>query len=192
LSRGDRRAQLLNAGLELLKSGPLDAVTAPAIAGATGVSKGLVFHYFPTQGELQAAIASAAADELIELFAAIDPELDYVAQLRTGLEGFIGYIEQQPASYAAIARDAGSDERIREVFDRTRDAIVVIIANVIGLDEPTPLLRLYLRGWIAMVEETALQWVLTRAISHEELVDYLQAVAFDVVARAVGSGVPEA
>lgn len=187
LSPDDRRAQLVTAGLRLLKSTPLDAVTAPAVAAAAGVSKGLVFHYFPSQRELQAAIASAAADEMLHMFSTIDPELDYVSQLRAGLEGFISYIEQQPASYAAIARDAGSDELLRQVFERTRDAIVVIVCNVVGLDEPTPLMRLYLRGWIAMVEETTLQWVLHRAVSHAELVDYLQSSAFDLVARAIGS-----
>ncbi|MFN8050948.1 MAG: TetR family transcriptional regulator [Acidimicrobiales bacterium] len=186
LSPDDRRAQLVTAGLTLLKSSPLDAVTAPAVAAAAGVSKGLVFHYFPSQRELQAAIANAAADELLDMFRSIDAGLDYVSQLRTGLEGFISYIEQQPESYAAIARDAGSDELIRQVFERTRDAIVTIVAGVVGMDEPTPIMRLYLRGWIAMVEETTLQWVLHRAVTHAELVDYLQASAFDLVARALG------
>ena len=71
------------------------------------------------------------------------------------------------------------------MFERTRDAIVVIVSNVVGLDQPTPVMRLYLRGWIAMVEETTLQWVLHRALTQAELVDYLQSSAFDLVARAV-------
>ncbi|MEI2654168.1 MAG: TetR family transcriptional regulator [Microthrixaceae bacterium] len=185
LNPDDRRAQLVDAGLHLLKSTPLDGVSAPAVAAAAGVSKGLVFHYFPSQRELQAAVASAAADELLDMFSSIDPALDYVAQLRAGIESFISYIEQQPASYAAIARDAGSDDLLRHVFERTRDAIVVIVSNVVGLDQPTPVMRLYLRGWIAMVEETTLQWVLHRALTQAELVDYLQSSAFDLVARAV-------
>jgi len=191
LSPDDRRAQLVTAGLSLLKTSPLDAVTAPAVAAAAGVSKGLVFHYFPTQRELQAAIASAAADELLVMFSSIDPDLEYVAQLRAGLEGFITYIEQQPASYAAIARDAGSDELLRQVFERTRNAIVEIVCNVVGLPEPTPVMHLYLRGWIAMVEETTLQWVLHRAVTHTELLDYLQSSALDLVARAVGARLDE-
>ena len=186
LSPDDRRAQLVSVGLDLVKSAPLDEVTATAVAAAAGVSKGLVFHYFPSQGELQAAIASAAADELLDMFSSIDPELDYVAQLRAGIDGFISYIEQQPASYAAIARDAGSDQALRNVFERTRDAIVVIVCDVVGLNEPTPAMRLYLRGWIAMVEETILQWVLHRAVSRTDLVDYLQSSAFDLVAHYLG------
>ena len=121
------------------------------------------------------------------MFSAIDPGLDYVAQLRSGLEAFISYIEQRPDSYAAIARIAGSDEQLRAVFERTRDAIGQIVCGGGGLQEPTPLLRLYLRGWIAMVEETAVQWVLTKALTHEELVDYLQSAAFDLVTRALGT-----
>ena len=108
LDPDERRSQLVAAGLVLVKTTPLDSVTATAVAGIAGVSKGLVFHYFPTQRELQAAIAGAAADELLELFTAIDPALDHAAQLRVGLEGFISYIEQRPASYAAIARDAAN------------------------------------------------------------------------------------
>lgn len=175
----------------MLKSMPLDEVTAPAVARAAGVSKGLVFHYFPSQHELQAAIASVAADELLGIFASIDPELDYVAQLRAGLEGFIAYIEQQPASYAAVARKAGSNELLRQVFQRTRDDIVAMVSSVAGVEELSPVMRLYLRGWIALVEESTLQWVLHRAVTRTELVDYLQSTAFDLVARALLDGPPD-
>lgn len=187
LGPAERRAQLVGAGLALVKQVPLDGVTAASVADATGVSKALVFHYFPTQRELQAAVAGAAADELLDMIASIDRDLDYVSQLRAGLDGFVTYIEQQPESYAAIARAASADELFREVFERTREAIVDIVLGVLGVSEAQPALRLYLRGWIAMVEETSVQWVLTRAVTHTQLVDFLQASAFDLVARAVGT-----
>ena len=175
-------------GLELLRTSSLDAVTAPVVAAAAGVSKGLVFHYFPSQRELQAAIAGAAADELIVILSDIDRAADHRVQLRAGLDGFIAYIERFPQSYAAIARDAGSDGLMREVLERARDAVVAIVCTVLGLDEPTPVARLYLRGWIALVEETAVQWVTRPAIDRAELVDYLEGAVYDLVVRAVGRG----
>src|SRR5436190_23947777 len=60
-----RRAQLVGVGLALMKEMPFDEVTAEIVARAGGVSKGLVFHYFPTTRDLQVAILPAATAELL-------------------------------------------------------------------------------------------------------------------------------
>lgn len=51
-----RREQLVAAGLDLVKRGPIDQLTADDVARAAGVSKGLVFHYFPTTRDLHVAL----------------------------------------------------------------------------------------------------------------------------------------
>src|SRR5882757_10666593 len=60
-----RRAQLIGVGLSLMKEMPFDEVTAEIVARAGGVSKGLVFHYFPSPRDLQVAILRAATAELL-------------------------------------------------------------------------------------------------------------------------------
>ena len=174
-----------------MRDAPLESITAPVVAAAAGVSKGLVFHYFPTQRELQAAIAGAAADEVVAILSDIDRSADYATQLRTGIDSFLAYIEQHPQSYAAIARDAGADGLMRDVMERARDEVVAIVCTVVGIGEPTPVARLYLRGWIALVEETAVQWVIHPALTRDALVDYLQSAVYDLVVRAVEAALEE-
>src|SRR5436190_12315570 len=166
-----RRAQLVGVGLALMKEMPFDEVTAEIVARAGGVSKGLVFHYFPTTRDLQVAMLRAAAGELLadlDVGAGLPPD----ERLRVGLDAFVRYIEQQPASYQAVVRRAGSDERLLAVFEDTRSAVVDIVAGALGLSEPPAGLRLVIRGWIAMVEECVLHWIDERPIPREELVEF--------------------
>ena len=183
-----RRAQLVGVGLALMKQMPFDEVTAEVVARAGGVSKGLVFHYFPTTRDLQVAILRAATAELLadlDVGGDLPPE----ERLRVGLDAFVRYIEQQPASYQAVVRRAGSDERLLEVFEATRGAVVDIVAAALGLSEVPAGLRLLIRGWIAMVEECVLHWLDDRPVPREELVEFLRRAALTMLPDALRLGV---
>ena len=180
----ERHAELVAAGLALVKEGSLDRLTAPDVARVAGVSKALVFHYFPTQRDLQAAVARAGAEELVGEFDRLDPSLPDSERLAAGLLGFITYIEQQPASYAVLSRSAGTDPQLRAIFEETRERVVRIISEAVGIAEPSPRLRLMLRGWIAMVEETTLHWLDERPMARDELIDLLTRVAFGLLPLA--------
>jgi AcrR family transcriptional regulator len=183
-----RRAQLVSIGLALMKEMPFDEVTAEIVARAGGVSKGLVFHYFPTTRDLQVAILRAATAELLadlDVGSGLPPD----ERLRAGLDAFVRYIEQQPSSYQAVARRAGSDEQLLAVFEDTRAAVVDIVAATLGLSELPAGLRLAIRGWIAMVEECVLHWLDDRPVPREELVEFLRRAALSMLPDALTLGV---
>jgi AcrR family transcriptional regulator len=182
-----RRAQLVGVGLALMKEIPFDEVTAEIVARAGGVSKGLVFHYFPTTRDLQVAVLRAATAELLadlDVGAGLPPD----ERLRVGLEAFVRYIEQQPASYQAVVRRAGSDEQLLAVFEDTRTAVVDIVAATLGLSTLPAGLRLAIRGWIAMVEECVLHWLDDRSIPRDELVEFLRRAALTMLPDALRLG----
>jgi AcrR family transcriptional regulator len=182
-----RRAQLVGVGLALMKEIPFDEVTAETVARAGGVSKALVFHYFPTTRDLQVAILRAAAGELLaqlDVGAGLPPD----ERLGVGIDAFVAYIEQQPASYQAVVRRAGSDERLLAVFEDTRAAVVGIVAAALGLSELPAGLRLAIRGWIAMVEECVLHWLEGRPVPRDELVEFLRQAALTVLPYALALG----
>jgi AcrR family transcriptional regulator len=58
-----RRAQLLEAGARLFTERGYDAVSMNAVAREAGISKGLLYHYFPGKQEFFAATLQAAAEE---------------------------------------------------------------------------------------------------------------------------------
>jgi AcrR family transcriptional regulator len=178
-----RRAQLVRLGLERIKSHPFDHVLLDDVIETAGVSKGLLFHYFATKRDFLAAITRAAADELLAA-TEVDAGLSQQEQLRQGLEAYIDYIEQQPGSYVAIARGAGSDEQLFAIFEETRSALADRI--VAGLtDSPAPVLRLAARGWIAMVEESTLMWLRDQGCSRDELIEMLEMAALRVLPAAL-------
>jgi AcrR family transcriptional regulator len=172
-----RRRQLLEAGFEMIQTRPYSQVTADEVARAVGVSKGLVFHYFPTNRDLQVAVIRVAAAELLSRLN-VDPGLPPDQRLGAGLDAFVTFIETQPANYLAVARSVGSDPALLAVFEETRAAVVNLILDAIDLaDNPPPGLRIVVRGWIAMVEESVLHWLEGSPVSRDQLLGFLQRAA---------------
>ena len=184
-----RRSQLLQIGVDLLKSSPFDQVSPDLVARVADVSKGLVFHYFPTKRSLQVAVLRAAAAELL---AELDPDPAMAPEqrLRAGLDAFVDFIEQHPANYLAVSRSAGSDPALLAVFEDTRAAVVGIVARALGLSTPPPGLRIAIRGWIAMVEEAILHWLEGRPVPREALLDFLQKAALTMLPDALALSGP--
>lgn len=167
-----RREQLVGVGLDLLAERSLDDVTADAVAARAGVSKGLVFHYFPTTRDLQVAVLRVKADELIACVDAA-PDAAPADRLIAGLDAYVAFIEVQPRTYRALVRGAGSDPQLLAIFEDTRAAVVDLIAEALGTDTLPSGLRLTLRGWLALVEETTLHWLDETPVPRAELVAFL-------------------
>src|SRR5437763_15120906 len=62
----ERRAQLIELGLRMLSSETPERVPVDEIAEAAGISRGLLFHYFPAKRDVYVAVATGAADRLHE------------------------------------------------------------------------------------------------------------------------------
>lgn len=176
-----RREQLVQTGLGMLAEGAFDQMTADEVAHRAGVSKGLVFHYFPSTRELQAAVLRAKAAELVAGLD-VDPAAAPTARLRAGIEAFVAFIEVQPDTYRAIARGAGTDEQLLAVFEDTRAAVVDLIRGAVALPELPAGLRIAVRGWIALVEEATLHWLDERPVPRTDLVDFLHRAALGLLA----------
>jgi AcrR family transcriptional regulator len=65
LRNDDRRRQLLDRAVELFAEHGHDELSMAAIARAAGISKPLLYHYFPSKRQLfEAALAQAAEEHL--------------------------------------------------------------------------------------------------------------------------------
>ena len=84
LSTDARREQLLASGARLLAARPYDEISIEEIANAAGVSKGLLYHYFPTKKDFLVAAIERGDEELGELTAP-DPDLPPAEQLGLAL-----------------------------------------------------------------------------------------------------------
>lgn len=193
----ERRSQLVHVGLQEFSRRPYDAVSIDEIAAAAGVSKGLLYHYFPSKRDFYIAVIEAAATELREVTEP-EPELGEIERLRASLDAYLAYVEQHAEAYVALMRGGiGSDEQIRRIVDETRDVVVGRVFSRLGLNgEPSPILRLTVRGWIGYVEAASLDWLERRDASLEELRDLLvtslvvlMGIAQDLASRpSLGTG----
>src|SRR5580704_2781341 len=64
-----RRAQLVRLGIDLFAARAYDEVSIDELARAAGVSKGLLYHYFPTKRDFYIATVREASRQLLELTA---------------------------------------------------------------------------------------------------------------------------
>jgi AcrR family transcriptional regulator len=176
LGAEERREQLIALGVELVKQRPFDQTLVDEVIDSAGISKGLLFHYFPSKRAYQLAVMEAATSELVGLLEP-DEQLPVLGQLSRGLDAYVAYIEQNPAGYLAIVRGAGSDDDLLALFEQTRDAIVDIVVGGLvrtGLaTEEDPLLRLAARAWTASVEESTFLWLRDRPCTREMLLELL-------------------
>ncbi|MDQ3932276.1 MAG: TetR/AcrR family transcriptional regulator [Actinomycetota bacterium] len=170
----ERRSQLVRVGLREFSRRPYDAVSIDEIATAAGVSKGLLYHYFPSKRDFYIAVIEAAASELRQVTEPA-PELGEIERLRASLEAYLSYVQQHAEAYVALMRGGvGSDDQIRKIVDETRDVVVGRVFSRLGFNgEPSPILRLTVRGWIGYVEAASLDWLERRDASLEELRDLL-------------------
>lgn len=159
----ERRAQLIELGLHQFGSRPYDEVSIDELAKAAGISKGLLYHYFPTKRDYYVAAIEIAAQQLWSKIESLDPNQG-PDNLRAGVEAYLDHVDTHSASYCALMRGGiGVDSSVFAIIDRTRNQIIDrIVEYAPPLTIPTELVRITLKGWIGFVESVALEWLITR------------------------------
>jgi AcrR family transcriptional regulator len=180
LSTDARREQLLASGARLLAKRPYDEVSIEEIAAAAGVSKGLLYHYFPTKRDFLVAALERGDEELAQLTAP-DPDLPPAEQLSASLDRFLDFVEEHEAAYAAIFRSrGGGDQAIQAALEtgrrRRMDAVIESLgdwgATPAGLDR-TPAMETAVQGWFFFIEGAVLRWLEHRDLDRTALRDLL-------------------
>src|ERR1043166_5940608 len=85
LETDERRAQLLALARKAFSDRSYDEVSIDDLAREARISKGLLYHYFPTKRDLYVAGLREIADELVDAVIAVPQDLPPVAQVRRSL-----------------------------------------------------------------------------------------------------------
>lgn len=186
----ERRSQLLELGLQLFAEHSYDELGIDDIARAAGISKGLLYHYFPSKRDYYVEVVRRAAGLLLERteVAAVDVSAE---SLHHGLDAYLDFVEQHARSYVALVRGGvGSDPEVVQLLEDTRRTIAERILSRISSEQAPPLLRAALRGWIGMVEAASLDWLERKDVSREQLRDLLAQLLLAALVAA-GATLPE-
>lgn len=176
LSPDERRAQLITLGVKMLGERAIEDISISEIAARAGISRGLLFHYFPTKQDFQLAVVQQANAELL-VRVVPDPSLGLADMLRDSVGRYIDYVSENRTSYLALLRGpTSSDPALADMVAQTRRAIVGIILAEVPLSDQEredPRLLLSVRGWVAFTEETTLSWLSEETITRDALIDLL-------------------
>ena len=201
LDNDARKAQLLELGQKAFAERTYDEVSIDDIARAAGISKGLLYHYFPTKRDLYVAGLSATAGQLLErTVAAADPALPPLERIRAGLDAYLDFVVAHARPFSALLRGGiGSDPEVAAVIERTRTTYVerllsdsegTPLATIAASD--APLVRIAVRGWIGFVEAASLEWLVRahvdRVVLRDLLIDTLLATMRTVLGPSLSGG----
>lgn len=197
LSSEDRRAELLAIGAELFGQQPYDQVQIDNVAEQAGISRTLIYHYFPDKRAFFAAIVKQQADQLIET----TNQLPLTGQtlfdeVRAGVVAYMEYQQQHPhsawAAYVGIGR---SDPMLLGIDDDVKNRQAQrIMTRIIGVESPgrnlDPELERDLaaivRGWLAFTCELCRQRIIESDTDAGQLADACAHTLLDAVARMPG------
>jgi AcrR family transcriptional regulator len=164
----ERKRQLLERGADLFARYAYDELSMRKIAREAGISKALLYHYFPSkQAFFQATLAQAA--EELRARTEPDPELPPLEQIRSSLDGFLELIEENALAYRKLMQSATSVPEVNELVDeiRTRTA-ERILAGLYSGDAPAPA-RIAVHGWLWFMDGACLNWIEHGDLTREDL-----------------------
>ncbi|MFJ3333398.1 TetR/AcrR family transcriptional regulator [Streptomyces sp. NPDC086766] len=166
----ERRQQLIGVALELFSRRSPDDVSIDEIAAAAGISRPLVYHYFPGKLSLYEAALKRASEDLAGRF--VEPrEGPLGARLLRVMRRFFDFVEEHGPGFAALMRGgpAVGSSTTNALVDSVRQAAYDQILSHLDVTDPPPRLELVVRSWISLAESTALIWLDGRRIPRAEL-----------------------
>ncbi|MCS0606202.1 TetR/AcrR family transcriptional regulator [Streptomyces sp. LP11] len=161
LSVEERRSQLLASALSLFAHRAPEDVSLDDVAEAAGVSRPLVYRYFPGgKQQLYEAALRSAAEELRHCFD--EPrEGPLLARLSRALDRYLAFVDQHDTGFSALLQGGSVVEtsRTTATVDGVRRAAADHIYRHLGVTGPGPRLRMTVRMWITAVEAASLIWL---------------------------------
>ena len=155
LSADERRRQLVAIGLAKIVETPIQDLSMDDIATEAGISRGLLFHYFPTKTDFYLACIAAAGRRMLRTTAPDDGATGE-EQVETVTRLMIEQIERRRGFYLALVHGHGvADPRVSEVMDSVRDGSTERVMTALDVPEAR---RDVVRAWWAYTEDRALTW----------------------------------
>lgn len=196
LSPDDRRSELLALGSQAFGERPYDEVRIDEIAERAGVSRALMYHYFPDKRAFFAAVVKHEAEQL---YAATenppDPGGTLFERVRAGVLAYVDYHQQHPhAAWAVYVRAGRYDPVLIEIDDEAKNRQMQRIMGAASALVPGGMsngfapaverdLRAAVFGWLSFTFEMCRQRILDPSIDANYLGDTCAHALLDAIGR---------
>jgi AcrR family transcriptional regulator len=162
----ERRRQLLERATELFAEHGYDQLSMARIAREAGISKALLYHYFPSKRDLfESALAQGAEEHLARVGPLTGGQP--VEQLTGSLDLWLDWIDSHRNAYLALQRSSGIPE-VGELIERVREATAQGLLVALG-DQATPTVRTAVRAWLWYMDGVCLDWVREGDLERDEV-----------------------
>jgi AcrR family transcriptional regulator len=190
LHSDERREQLVARATELFASHGYEELSMSRIAREAGISKALLYHYFPSKRQLFETALTAAADDLQRRTAAVDATLPPVEQVSASLDAFLQWVDDNGDGYRRLIESAGIPE-VREIVGAVRATTAQRILDGLGDQGERPQTRAAVNAWLWFLDGVCLDWLAhDRDVSLDELRDTALGALFGALAGAGTQLVP--
>jgi len=186
LGNDARRAQLLELARKAFSDRSYDDVSIDDLARDAKISKGLLYHYFPTKRDLYVAGLREIADELVQRVTAIPTDLAPAERVRAGLDAYLDHVGQHSRAFVSLMRGGiGSDPEVAQVVESVRRRL----ADRFLEGSPfAPMLagntrfEIAVRGWLGFVEGASIHWCADMSrMARSELREMLERILFAIL-----------
>ena len=121
LDNDARRAQLLALARKAFSDRSYDDVSIDDLAREAKISKGLLYHYFPTKRDLYVAGLGEIADALVQRVKSVPDDLPPIERVRASLDAYLDHVSQHSHAFVSLMRGGiGSDPEVAQVVEGVR------------------------------------------------------------------------
>jgi AcrR family transcriptional regulator len=185
LDNDQRRAQLLELAKRAFSDRTYDDVSIDDLARIAGISKGLLYHYFPTKRDLYVAGLREISDELVDAVTRTPDGLAPIDRVRTSVDAYLQYVARHSRAFVSLMRGGiGSDPQVVAVIESVRTRLFdrflsgSPFASLLSDDARW---QTAVRGWISFVEAASIEWCATPRLARPELSDLMTEILFAIV-----------
>ena len=159
------------------------------IARAAGISKALLYHYFPAKQAYFAATLARAGEEIR---AATEPDLSLppAEALTASLDAFLIWIAANRGAYMKVMQSASRHPEVRELIDAVRGATAQrILEGLSPASAPAAGLRTAVRAWLWFMDGACLDWLEHDDLTRDQLRGLLLGTLMGAIIAAGGGDV---
>lgn len=188
LPPAERRDQLIDCALAIAARDGYENLAFEAVANRAGVTRNLVYHYFPGgRQQLLEALVHRAGEQLSSGWVT-DPGVPLGERLAANLNRMMDHAAEPTDAWQLYRQGRGSvDPALLEIARGYRERVIGNIAlNQLGTAAAPPLVRIALDGFLAYVE-TVIESAIEQKISREQVLDLVSGTLMSAMNNAAGA-----
>jgi AcrR family transcriptional regulator len=182
LENDERRRRLLDLGADLFTRYAFDEISMAQIAREAGISKALLYHYFPSKQDYFVATLATGAEELRARIEP-DPDLPPAEALSAALDAYLAWVEENAEAYEKLLQSAATVPEVRELVEGVRATTAERIVEGVGATG-NPAARTAVRGWLWFMDGACLDWIAHRDLDRGQLLGLLLGTLFGALMAA--------